>query len=105
MVYSGPQTVRTFCKLRFKLYGLLTICITVWTAFFKEEQQGKDLVDAAKKAGVKHFIWVTLDHSGVPHFDTKARVDDYLKASGVPRTSYVTRVQRPNRHSSTSFSH
>jgi hypothetical protein len=38
---------------------------------------------------VKHFVWVTLDHSGIPHFDTKARVDDYLKESGVPRTSYI----------------
>ncbi|PVF95731.1 NAD(P)-binding protein [Serendipita vermifera] len=70
-------------------YGVLG-ATDFWTAFFEEENQGKSLVDAAKKAGVKHFVWVTLDHSGVPHFDTKARVDDYLKDSGVPRTSLYT---------------
>jgi len=55
-----------------------------------EEQQGKDMVDAAKAAGVKHFVWATLDHNeewATPHFETKARVNDYLIASGVPRTS------------------
>lgn len=64
---------------------------TVWTAFLEEEQQGKDMIDAAKHAGVKHFVWTTLDYSEwhVPHFETKARANDYLIASGLPRTSYV----------------
>ncbi|PVF95818.1 NAD(P)-binding protein [Serendipita vermifera] len=70
-------------------YGVLG-ATDFWSSFFAEEQQGKDLINAAKKFGVKHFIWVTLDHSGVPHFDTKARVDDYLKESGIPRTSVYT---------------
>jgi uncharacterized protein YbjT (DUF2867 family) len=61
----------------------------VWQAFKAEEQQGKDMIDAAKQAGVKHFIWTTLDYSEwhVPHFETKARANDYLIASGLPRTS------------------
>lgn len=64
----------------------------VWTAFLEEEQQGKDMIDAAKAAGVKHFVWTTLDYSEwhVPHFETKARANDYLIESGVPRTSYAT---------------
>ncbi|PVF95817.1 NAD(P)-binding protein [Serendipita vermifera] len=70
-------------------YGVLG-ATDFWSSFFDEEKQGKSLVNAAKKVGVKHFVWVTLDHSGVPHFDTKARVDDYLKESGVPRTSLYT---------------
>jgi hypothetical protein len=44
-------------------------------------------VDAAKKAGIKHFVWVTNPRSGVPHWETKADVDDHLKASGLARTS------------------
>jgi uncharacterized protein YbjT (DUF2867 family) len=42
-----------------------------------ETRQGKALVDAAKAAGVKHFVWSTLDNGDpqVPHWITKAAVD------------------------------
>lgn len=56
----------------------------------KEIRQGKNLVDAANAAGVQHFVWSTLDHTEDPHaghWNSKAVVDDYLKASGIPRTS------------------
>lgn len=72
-------------------YGVLGVT-DFWQAHLAEEQQGKNMVDAAKAAGIKHFIWTTLDHSEwkTPHFETKARVNDYLIASGVPRTSLYT---------------
>jgi hypothetical protein len=56
---------------------------------------GKNLVDAAKAAGVRHFVWSSLedtrpalaatraplDAAGrtVPHFDAKAEVEAYLR--------------------------
>lgn len=51
--------------------------------------QGKLLVDAAKAAGVKHFVWSTLDSTPykAAHWESKALVDQYLKQSGVGRTS------------------
>jgi len=54
-----------------------------------ERAQGKALVDTSKAAGVKHFVWSTVDHTEfkAAHWESKADVDDYLKASGVPRTS------------------
>jgi len=58
----------------------------------KETQEGKNLVDAAKQVGIKHFVFSTLDHSYVPHFESKAKVDDYLKESGISRTSLYTSV-------------
>ncbi|KAI9215931.1 hypothetical protein BC828DRAFT_409989 [Blastocladiella britannica] len=59
-----------------------------------EEAQGKAMVDAAKAAGVKHFIWSTLANvekvSGgklvVPVFTAKARVEEYARAIGLPST-------------------
>ncbi|TDL19695.1 NAD-binding protein [Rickenella mellea] len=59
----------------------------------KEIAQGKNLVDAAKATGISHFVWSTLDNTApihAVHWDSKAQVDDYLKASGVPRTSLYT---------------
>ncbi|KAF8587045.1 NmrA-domain-containing protein [Ramaria rubella] len=57
-----------------------------------EISQGKLLVDAAKAAGVKHFVWSTLDSTKYKpeHWESKAVIDDYLKESGVPRTSIYT---------------
>ncbi|KAF7360735.1 NmrA domain-containing protein [Mycena venus] len=58
-----------------------------------EITQGKNLVDAAKEVGVKFFIWSSLPnvakesnglYKHVYHYDNKAAIDEYLKASGVP---------------------
>lgn len=62
----------------------------------REVKQGKNLVDAAKAAGLKHFVFSSLedtrpalagsreplDASGrtVPHFDAKAEVEQYARA-------------------------
>ena len=57
-----------------------------------EIKQGKNLVDAAESAGVKHFVLSTLDHTSdpdVPHWNSKAVVNDYLLEKGLLRTSYV----------------
>jgi len=54
-----------------------------------EVAEGKQMVDAVKDTGIKHFVWSTMEHSEFKpaHWESKANVDDYLKASGVPRTS------------------
>ncbi|KAJ7289518.1 hypothetical protein C8J57DRAFT_1445540 [Mycena rebaudengoi] len=55
--------------------------------------QGKNLVDAAKEVGIKFLVWSTLPnatkisggkYSKVYHYDNKAIIEEYLKASGVP---------------------
>jgi len=56
----------------------------------KEKEIGKNLVKAAKAAGVQHYVWSTLPFArkesegkyNVPHFDDKAEVDDDVKAAG-----------------------
>ncbi|KAJ7184431.1 NAD(P)-binding protein [Mycena filopes] len=59
----------------------------------KEISEGKLLVDAAKNAGVMRLIWsglssITQNSSGkythAVHFDNKAAVTAYARASGVP---------------------
>lgn len=62
--------------------------------------QGKIAVEAAKEAGVNHFIWSTLPNVelisggkfGVPHFTGKAKVDELVKNAGF---DYYTFVQPP----------
>ncbi|KAL8279390.1 hypothetical protein RQP46_008202 [Phenoliferia psychrophenolica] len=59
----------------------------------KEIQDGKLLVDSAKEAGVKLFVWSGLEsvskvsggkYTKVLHFDTKATITEYARSSGVP---------------------
>jgi NmrA-like family len=59
-------------------YGVYGVT-NFWEHFYDGEiRQGKALVDAAKKSGIKHFVWSTLDHDEeilVPHFESKWHVD------------------------------
>lgn len=65
-----------------------------------EIAQGKNAVDAAKAAGIEHFVWSTLPNvesiSGgefdVPHFTNKAKVDDLVRSAGF---KYYTFVEPP----------
>lgn len=60
-----------------------------------EVAQGRAVTDACEEAGVKHLIFSSLRNvteisSGrlpnVSHFDSKAEVEAYIRASGVPAT-------------------
>ncbi|HVJ14322.1 MAG TPA: NmrA/HSCARG family protein [Polyangiaceae bacterium] len=70
----------------------------------KEFTEASNLARAAKNAGVKHFIWSTLDDTrkwlpvsdtrmptlqgkyNVPHFDAKGEADEVFRKLGVPTT-------------------
>ena len=57
-----------------------------------EYSQGKNVADVSKAVGVSHLIFSSLHHvkeeskgrlTHVPHFDSKANVEKYIRASGV----------------------
>lgn len=55
-----------------------------------EITQGKAMGDAAKAAGVKHFIYSSVasadQKTGVPLFDSKFEIEQHLRALGLPFT-------------------
>ncbi|KAI0410115.1 NMRAL1 protein [Xylaria palmicola] len=70
-----------------------------------EEQQGRNIADAAKEASVKHLIWSSLlditklsggKLSRVYHFDSKAHVEEYVRKLGVPATFFMPGFYMPN---------
>ncbi|KAF7361046.1 NmrA domain-containing protein [Mycena sanguinolenta] len=63
-----------------------------------EDVQGKNIVDAAKEAGVKFFIWTSLPslseytngkYKNAIHFEDKQIVHDYLRSSGLAHATLL----------------
>lgn len=55
-----------------------------------ESRQGIALADAAKQAGVAHVVYSSVGgaerETGIPHFESKRRVEEHLESLGVPAT-------------------
>jgi uncharacterized protein YbjT (DUF2867 family) len=55
-----------------------------------EIQQGKAIADAAKAAGVEHFVYSSVGsaerQTGVPHFDSKYQIEKYIHSIGLTST-------------------
>jgi uncharacterized protein YbjT (DUF2867 family) len=62
-----------------------------WTVGARREVlQGKNLADAAKKAGVAHFVYSSVGGaergSGIDHFESKWEVEQHIRQLGLPAT-------------------
>ena len=57
-----------------------------------EEAQGKLLADAAAVAAVEHFVYASVGgadrESGVPHFESKWRIEEHIHDVGLPFTIF-----------------
>lgn len=77
-------------------YGVFLVT-NFWEEGTDEAKQATAAVDAAKAAGVTHFIWSTLPNveviSGgqlnVPHFTGKAKIDSIVEAAGFVYHTFV----------------
>jgi len=71
-------------------YGIYSVQ-DYWTVGVKREvQQGKNLADAGKKAGVEHFVYSSAGgaerNSGIDHFQSKWEVEQYIRKLGLRAT-------------------
>jgi len=72
------------------LYGVYSVQ-DFWAVGAKREvQQGKNLADAAKKAGVEHFVYSSVGgaerNSGIDHWESKWEVEKHIRKLGLPAT-------------------
>lgn len=55
-----------------------------------EIRQGKAVADAAKAADIQHFIYSSVGgaerNSGLPHFECKWQIEQYIRMLGLPAT-------------------
>jgi len=71
-------------------YGIYSVQ-DFWSVGAKREvQQGKNLADAAKKAGVEHFVYSSVGgaerNSGIDHWESKWEVEKHIRKLGLPAT-------------------
>ena len=72
------------------VYGVYSVQ-DFWAVGVKREvQQGKNMADAARKAGVEHFVFSSAGgaerNSGVDHFESKWEIENYIRKLGLPAT-------------------
>ncbi|WP_369139055.1 NmrA/HSCARG family protein [Modestobacter versicolor] len=55
-----------------------------------EVADGRALADAVARAGVRHLVYSSVGgaerHTGVPHFESKRRVEEHIGSLGLPHT-------------------
>jgi len=71
-------------------YGVYSVQ-DFWSVGTKREvQQGKNIADAARKAGVEHFVYSSAGgaerNSGIDHFESKWEIENYIRKLGLPAT-------------------
>jgi uncharacterized protein YbjT (DUF2867 family) len=72
------------------VYGIYSVQ-DFWTVGARREvQQGKNLADVAKRAGVHHFVYSSVGgaerNSGITHWETKWEVEKHIRKLGLPAT-------------------
>lgn len=73
-------------------YGVFSVQDPWVSGVDGEVRFAENLIDASHAAGVRHFVQASVasaDHdTGIPHFDSKARIEQYLKKTGLPCTIF-----------------
>src|SRR5260221_6099232 len=98
VVFGDLNNLQSLKDAFINAYGVFVV--TNYWEGVDEIAQGKNAVDAAKAAGIEHFVWSTLPdvetisegEFEVPHFTGKAKVDEMVKNAGF---KYSTFVQPP----------
>ena len=55
-----------------------------------EERRGQAVADLARESGIEHLVYSSLNgasaRSGIPYYESKARIEEHIHALGLPAT-------------------
>ena len=90
-VVKGDLTDKATCERALQeVDGVFAVSTFAEAGMDSEVQQGIILAEAAKKANVKHFVYTSVGsadrNTGVPHFDTKVKIETVIRQLGLPAT-------------------
>jgi uncharacterized protein YbjT (DUF2867 family) len=74
------------------VYGIYSVQ-DFWSVGAKHEvQQGRNLADAAKKAGVQHFVYSSVGgaerNTGIPHWESKWEIEKHIRQLNLAATIF-----------------
>jgi uncharacterized protein YbjT (DUF2867 family) len=74
------------------VYGVFSVQNFWETGYDGEVQQGKTVADAARAAGVDHFVYSSVGSAhrktGIPHFESKWEIEEHVRQIGLPFTIF-----------------
>jgi uncharacterized protein YbjT (DUF2867 family) len=87
---SDPESLRAALASCYGVFGVTSF----WEHFEKEYDHGRNLIDAVKENAIEHFVFSTLPYAHklsdwkleVPHFDLKAKLEEYARRLKLPTT-------------------
>ncbi len=72
------------------VHGVFSVQQFFEAGYDGEVRQGKALADAAKDAGAEQFVYSSVCGAdlgtGIPHFESKWEIEEYLRGIGLPHT-------------------
>lgn len=74
------------------VYGVFSVQTPAEHGAAVEIRQGINLADAAKRSRISHFVYSSVgsadQNTGIPHFDSKTRVEDHIRGTGLKFTIF-----------------
>lgn len=72
------------------VHGVFAMSTPFEAGMDAEIRQGTMLADAAKRAGVVHYVYTSVGsanrNTGIPHFESKWKVEQHIRQLGLPAT-------------------
>jgi uncharacterized protein YbjT (DUF2867 family) len=72
------------------VHGVFAMSTPFEAGMDQEVRQGIMMADAAKQAGITHYVYTSVGsahrNTGIPHFETKWKVEQHIRQIGLPAT-------------------
>jgi uncharacterized protein YbjT (DUF2867 family) len=90
-VVQGDLTNQAVLQMALRgVHGVFAMSTPFEAGMDAEVRQGIMLADAAKQAGITHYVYTSVGsahrHTGIPHFESKRKVEQHIQKIGLPAT-------------------
>jgi len=90
LIHGDLEDAASVVRAAAGVYGIYSVQDFWAVGARREVQQGKNVADAARKVGVKHFVYSSVGgaerNTGIPHWESKWEVEKYIRSLGLPAT-------------------